>query len=309
MIGILLVIAAIYLIYSAFATNFYLGIVVSVGLLIYGYFKWYPAFYVLHAKNVYKNNPQKALKCFQRVEKRMNVQQSLVYAYYLLREGQTEKAEGIYNKLLKKKLKLDMRLKIRADYAVLLTKTGRIDEAIAELEDITPNYTNTLTYGSLGYLYILKDNLRKAKTYNLEAYDYNSDDPVILDNMVQLYVKQGNFQRAKRYAEELLAKKPYFVEAYYDTAFVYMKLGDFARANELLNDARCCKLTFMSTVKESDLDALEKAIKAKNPEEFVHKLGKFSDEEEISEEETYNLPTLEADEPEEYESVDDDPFI
>ena len=306
--GILLIAAALYLIYSAFATNFYFGLIVTVALLIYGYFKWYPALCILHAKKIYKKNAIGALKWFKRVEKRMNARQLNIYAYYLMREGQAEKSEEIYQKILNTPLKPDMRLKIRADYAVLLSKTGRTDEAIAELEEVTINYTNTITYGSLGYLYILKDNIRKAKNYNHEAYDYNSEDSVILDNMVQLYIKLGDYNKAKKYADELLDKKPYFAEAYYDSAFVYMKIGDIARAKELLEDARCCRLTFMSTVKESDLDAIEKAIETNATENFEHKLGRFSGEEEITEEDTVNLPVLEEDETEEYD-YEDDPFI
>lgn len=307
--GILLIAAAIYLIFSAFSTNVYMGIIVTAALLIYGYFKWYPALCIIRAKNIYKKDAEGALKWFSRVEKRMNINQLEIYAYYLMREGQVEKSEAIYEKLLKMKLKPDVRLKVRADYAVLLTKTGRIDEAIAELEEVTLNYRNTITYGSLGYLYILKDNIRKAVNYNLEAYDYNSDDPVILDNIVQLYIKLGEFNKAKSFVDKLLEKTPYFAEAYYDSAFVYMKLGNFKKAEELLEDAKCCKLTFMSTVKESDLDRLEKAIKSKDAEDFQHKLGKFSGEDEITEEETLNLPELEDDEETEENEYDDDPFI
>ncbi len=306
--AIILIAAALYLTYSAFATNFYLGIVVLIAFLVYGYFKWYPSFTVLHAKKIYKNDAQKALKCLKRVERRMNIQQLKVYAYYLLREGQPEKAEEIYDKILKTGLKPDVRLKIRADRAVLYTKTGRIDEAISELEEVTLNFNTTITYGSLGYLYILKDNIRKAVDYNLEAYDYNSDDPVILDNMVQLYIKLGDYKKALKYVDELLEKKPYFAEAYYDSAYVCLKMGHIARAKELIEDAKCCRITFMSIVKQDDLDALENAIKTNDSQNFEHKLGKFSGEEEITEEETKNLPTLE-DEAEEYEYDEDDPFI
>lgn len=306
--NILLLIAAVYLIYSAFMFNVLVGALVLVALLIYGYLKWYPNFCVMHARKVYRADPNKALKWFERAEKhKMNIGQMEVYAYYLLREGKVEKSEEIYKKLLKAALRPELRLKIRAEYAVLLSKTGRIDEAIAELEEITVHYTNTTTYGSLGYLYILGDSIRKATNYNEEAYDYNSDDPVILDNMTQLYIKLGDYKKAKKYADEMLEKKPYFAECYYDSAFVYMKLGDIARAKELLEDARCCKLTFMSTVKEEDLDAIEKAIESGKTQEFEHKLGKFSGKEET--EEIENLPQIEEENIEEEYEYEDDPFI
>ena len=306
--NVILILAALYVIYSLFTVNLILGIAGAIAFLLYGYFKWYPKFCVYQARKVYRKDAVAAMKWFERAEKhKMNIGQMELYAYYLMREGKVEKSEEIYKKLLAAALRPELRLKIRAEHAVLLSKTGRIDEAIEELEEITVHYTNTTTYGSLGYLYILKDSVRKATNYNLEAYDYNSDDPVILDNLTQLYIKLGDLNKAKKYADEMLDKKPYFAEAYYDSAFVYMKLGDVVRAKELIEDARCCRLTFMSTVKEEDIDALDNAIESGKCEEFSHKLGKFSGKEEI--EEVKDLPQIEEEkEKEEYE-YEDDPFI
>lgn len=302
----LLFIAILYIIYNAFTINLFVGIGATILLLVYVYFKWYPTFCIARARKTYGNNPEKALAIFAKAEKRMNISQLQIYAYYLLREGKTEKSEEIYKKLISAGLKPELRLKIRSDYAVFLLKTGQIDEAIAELEEITVHYANTTTYGSLGYCYLLKDSIRKAKNYNLEAYDYNSDDPVILDNMVQLYIKLTDYNEAKIYADKLIEKKPYFVEGYYDAAYVYMKLGDIERAKELLEDARCCRITFMSVVKEADLDAFEAALNGNC--DYEHKLGKFSGEEEYTEEDFKNLPEIEEEAPEE-DIDEDDPFI
>lgn len=303
----LIFIAMLYIIYNAFTINLFVGIGAAILLLVYMYFKWYPTFCITRARKTYGKDPEKALAIFAKAEKRMNIAQLQIYAYYLLREGKTEKSEEIYKKLLSAGLKPELRLKIRSDYAVFLLKTGQIDEAIAELEEITVHYTNTTTYGSLGYCYLLKDSIRKAKNYNLEAYDYNSDDPVILDNMVQLYIKLTDYNEAKIYADKLIEKKPYFVEAYYDAAYVYMKLGDITRAKELLEDARCCRITFMSVVKEADLDAFEAALNGNCG--YEHKLGKFSGKEEYTEEDFKNLPEIEEEKPEEEYYDEDDPFI
>lgn len=304
----ILVIAAIYIIYNAFTVNVFVGFGAALLLAVYAYFKLYPTICISQARKVYTKDPEKALKLFAIAEKRMNIGQMQIYAYYLLREGKVEKSEEIYKRLLTAGLKPDLRLKIRADYAVLLLKTGRIDEAITELEEITVHYANTTTYGSLGYLYLLKDSVRKAVNFNKEAYDYNSDDPVILDNMTQLYIKLGDYNEAKIYADQLLEKKPYFVEAYYDAAYVYMKLGDIERAKELIDDARCCRITFMSTVKEADLDAFEENLKQGNTD-VAHKLGKFSGNDEYTEEDFKNLPEIEEENPEEEYYDEDDPFI
>lgn len=305
--SILLLIAVVYLLYSAYRFNLIVGAVATVVVLILGVLKWYPDFCITKARRVYRKDPEKALRWFARAEKfKLNIKQMEIYAYYLMREGKVEKSEEIYQKLLKAPLNPQLRLKVRSEYAVLLTKTNRVDEAIEELEDVAVHYTNTMTYGSLGYCYLLKDSVRKAVNFNKEAYDFNSDDPVILDNMTQLYIKLGDYEKAKKYADEMIEKKPYFAEAYYDSAYVYLMLGDIDRAKELIEDAKCCNITFMSTVKADEIESLSEAID-KNNRQFAHKLGKFSGKDEYQEEEYENLPEVEEKSVEfEYE---DDPFI
>lgn len=318
MLNILIIIAGIYLVYQAFLYNLVVGLIALVALFFYIYILWYAEFCVARGKALYRKDAKAALCWFERAYKRgMKPKQLEVYAYYLLREGETEKAEKIYEGLLRQRLTPENRLKVRADYAVFLLKTGRIDEAIEELEEVTVNYNNTTTYGSLGYLYLLKNNRRRAESYNLEAYDYNSTDPVILDNLVQLYIKLENYSEAKKYAEELLERKPYFVEAYYDSAFVFLKLSDFEKAEEIIEQANQCRITFMSTVKQEEVDELETAIREQRTD-LSHKLGVFSgtDEEiEIPQKLTYVEDEEESFEYEEYQEAEYDendensPFI
>lgn len=312
---LLFFVAVVYLIITAFRFHVAAGIGAILAVLAYGYFKWYADFCVTKAKAEYGKDPEKAFTWFERAEKRgMNIGQMEAYAYYLLREGYVEKSEAIYHKLLAQNVKPDLRCKLRADLAVLMMKTGRMDEAIEELEEITLNYNNTTTYGTLGYLYLLKNNRRRAEEYNKEAYDYNSDDPVILDNLVQLYIKMGRYEQAKTYADKLIEKKPYFIEAYYDTAFVYLKLGDFDKAKEIFEMGKDCRITFMSTLKEEELETFRCALDARDGT-ISHKLGSFSSMAEKVEI-PRDLVYAEEDEPViAYEEVDDeeidenDPFI
>ena len=313
---LLFLIAVVYLIVQAFQFHVAAGIGAILAVIAYGYFKWYAEFCVGKAKSLYSKDPEQALLWFAKAEKRgMNIGQMEAYAYYLMREGHVEKAEALYHKLLSQSVKPELRLKIRADLAVLMMKTGRIDEAIEELEEIVLNFTTTTTYGTLGYLYILKNNRRRAEAFNREAYDYNSDDAVILDNMVQLYVKVGRYEQAKEYADKLIAKKPYFIEAYYDAAYVYLKLGEIEMAKEILEKGADCRITFMSTVKEEEVVALREAIEAGNTQ-YAHKLGSFSSEAEETEvlpEPVYDdddeEPVITYEEPENTEYDENDPFI
>ena len=311
---LLLIVAVGYLIYTAFQFSVAAGIGAVIAVAAYGYFKWYTDFCVSKAKAEYRKDPEKAFVWFERAEKKgMNIGQMQAYAYYLMREGHVEKSEALYKKILSQNVKPELRYKLRSDLAVLMLKTGRIDEALEELEEITLNYTTTTTYGTLGYLYLLKNNKRKAVEYNEEAYEYNSDDPVILDNMIQLHIKLGEYKKATEYGNKLIEKKPYFIEAYYDTAFAYCKLGEFDTAEEMLEKGKDCRITFMSSVKEEEVEMLKRAISGRSTA-VEHKLGEFSDtEEEIRvpkhlEYADEDEPVIEYEEPDE-DYDENDPFI
>ena len=319
MMNILMAIAVIYLIYSAFQTHIALGIAAVLILVLYYYFKGYASFCMNQGRLQYAKNPEKALKWMERgYKKGLNIGHLESYAYYLMREGQPEKSEKIYKQLLAENLKPDLRMKIQADIAVLYMKTGRVDEALEEMEEVSLNFNNTTTYGTLGYLYLVKNNRKKAFLCNKEAYDYNSDDPIILDNMVQLYIKDGRYREAKQYADMLVAKKPYFIEGYYDSAFVYLKLGEIEKAKEIFEQGKDCRITFMSTVTSEDMEIFRKALDEGNTE-ISHKLGLFSDapQEEPEEKTKKSLPMYEEYDEEDYaveyeegeEEDENDPFI
>lgn len=103
---IVLVIAVIYLIIQAFRYSIALGIGAVLGVLAYGYFRWYSNFCTTRARAIYSKDVGKAMEWFERGYKHgMTIGQQEVYAYYLLREGQTEKSEEIYNHLLSQRLR------------------------------------------------------------------------------------------------------------------------------------------------------------------------------------------------------------
>ena len=55
-----------------------------------------------------------------------------------------------------------------------------------------------------------------------------------------------------------------------------MKLGELDRAKEILEDAKNCRITFMSTVKEEDIEEFSNCLES--GKEFSYKLGAFTDE-------------------------------
>lgn len=112
--------------------------------------------------------------------------------------------------------------------ALVSWKEGNLDDAIEILEDVMDSgYQTTVVYQNLGIFYNLKDDAKKALSFNLAAYDYNSDDPIICDNLADAYAKNGEFERAAEVYESFIHQdpEPRFPEAYYGYGEVLIQLG------------------------------------------------------------------------------------
>jgi len=258
MLEIILLIGFVALTIWAFCTNLLWGIIVLIALGAYFYIKRYSKLCVSMALRCYSRDDVKGcFRWFERAYKRgMDTQQKITYAYYLMREGRVERSENLLNAVLAFKLKPEVKYLAKSNYAILLLKTGRIHEAIEELEEIFPYYKNSTIYGSLGYLYILRGNMEQAKTFNQEAYEYNKENTVILDNMVQLHIALKDYEAAYCYVQELLDKEPRFIEAYYNAALVEKELGKYEDAKAHLEHALTIRTTFMSSYSHEDAKAL-----------------------------------------------------
>ncbi|MBP3337481.1 MAG: tetratricopeptide repeat protein [Clostridia bacterium] len=256
-----LVIIAIggFLIYKACRIS--VGLALILALLIVGiivYRKFAVLCTMIAMRNYTTGKKGKAFLWFERAfNKGMTYQQKVTYAYYLLREGRTEKAEQIYNSMLAfGGIKPEDKKYIKTNQAILYLKTGRLDEAIEIWEELFPTYKNTSIYGSLGYGYILQGDMEKAEAFCREAYEFNSDNNVILDNMIQIHTKKGEFSEAEKYADELLAKNPNFIEGFYDIAVVFSNLGRIDEAKECLNKALAIEPSFLTNISHEMVNEL-----------------------------------------------------
>ncbi len=258
MIELILLLGMIALVIWGFTRNILIGALLFIVIGLYYYFKRYAKLCFMMALTAYaKQDIKGTFRWFERGNKRgFDASQKITYAYYLLREGRIERSEALLNSILAFPQKnKSVKFLAKANHALLLLKTDRQLEAMEELEEIFPQYKNTTIYGSLGYLYIINKN-QKAESFNLEAYEYNKEDGVILDNLVQLYTQKGDFETAYRYAGELLSKKPGFIEAYYDVALVEKELGKTEDAKAHLEHALTIRPSFISAISHEDVKAL-----------------------------------------------------
>ena len=237
--------------------------VTAVVILFVLYWQW-PNLLCLKGQSEYANgNNTKALVLLKKAHEssRSRVSNSTAYAYILLRVGQAEEASKVLNYvLLNQRLKENEKLQARQILSLVRYRQGDFAEATRLMEMVFEGYKNSSVYGALGYYKILSD-APDAQSFNDEAYEYNSDDKVIIDNVVILALKNGDLQKAKELSDKSIEAGNKGVEIFYHAGQVYLALGDKAKALDYFKRASSCERSFMTTVSEKEItdaiDALE----------------------------------------------------
>lgn len=228
--------------------------------------KFVAQIYAFKANNAFnKGNVEQAIALLGKAYKTGYAKTEIVttYGYILLKYGRLEEAVKIFEEQLSSKnLSYNELHNIKSNYALTFWKKGQLDEAISLFEEITPYYKNTNVYGSLGYFYTLKGDLEKALNFNLEAYDFNNTNGVILDNLGQTYFMMGDLVKADEIFQELMKLNPKFAEAYYDYSIVLERMGNKELSIEKLKKALMCKTNYLSAITteeiQSRLEQMEK---------------------------------------------------
>ena len=166
----------------------------------------------------------------------------LPYSVLLLREGGEENYRRVKEMLRKAEKASDMnaerRQQLLMNYAVAQYKLGELDKGIHLLEESHRKSPCGLTYGALGFLYIEAGDAEKALAYNLEALDYDDEDPVTLDNLAQTYYRLlGDKETAKKYFEKALEIKDSQIDTLYFLAQYDLETGNKQAAAEKLQKA------------------------------------------------------------------------
>jgi tetratricopeptide (TPR) repeat protein len=240
----------IYIIYFAFTKHILLGIlaiVVYLGYIIYS--KRNNLFASLanaaHLKGDHALSLQWLDKAYKIDPKHQQI--GITYGYNQLKYGDIDKAKNIFEQLITPATTPTQRTAIDMNLALVHWKHNQLDEAIRILEDINQRMKTSVLYGSLGYLYIEQGNLSHALTYNLEAYEYNDTNTVILDNLGYTYIQLMEWSKAEEIYNKLIPLHPKFPEAYYHQGLIYENKGEFTLANDSYEKALQQPFTNLST--------------------------------------------------------------
>lgn len=187
---------------------------------------------------------------------------ALIYAYMMIRDGMLSEAELILNKvtfLNRKTLSKEDMMNARLNKAIIKWKQNDLREAIDILEDIYDEGLRTTNlYGTLGYFYLLDNNIAKALEFNQEGHEYNSDNMIIEDNLGASYIANSELDKAEEVYAKLFARNPQFIEPYYNYGMLMEKLCNYDTAREYYEKALKLPEKYLSTVTHAQIeDAIE----------------------------------------------------
>lgn len=166
----------------------------------------------------------------------------LPYSVLLLKQG-GEENYLLVKEILKKAekapdMKPEKKQQLFVNYAVANYKLGEIDKAIQLLESSHRKNPCGMTYQALGFLYIEKGDAEKALAYNQEALEYDDEDPVVLDNLGQVWYRLMNDRvKAREYFEKAHELKDTQIDTNYFLALYDIEEGKKEEAKAKLETA------------------------------------------------------------------------
>lgn len=219
-----------------------------------------PIVYAAKAGKAYaENNIAKAVEYYKVAAASGKTEHKLNYALMLMRSGDFRTAEAVFNGIvLDGAVPANDKLRAKLYRCMLYEKTDRLDDALEDAEEAFERMKNTAAYGVLGHLRQKKGGAELD--FCLEAYDYNSDDRDICDNLVIAYVRSGELEKAKELASEIREKFPTFLEGFYRSAVIADMMGDKAAAKKFLDETENCSRNLLTTVSEEEIEQFRKEI-------------------------------------------------
>ena len=204
------------------------------------------------------------------------------YGVLLMRRGEYEKAKEVYLRVhYKPGLSKDDRFDLRNNYSICLWRLGKLDEAIATIKRAAADNKTTLVYTTLGLFLILKadqsGDFSEAIAFNDEAYEYDDEDPAILDNLGFLHMTMEEHARRAGDAEKVKAERKlaydYFTRAHklkprqittlYYLAKMLEEDGQKERAREFIDAALQGTFSSICPVSREDAENLRDKIEGK----------------------------------------------
>ena len=206
----------------------------------------------------HKGDNAKSLELFELADKigNMSPKNLWAYGYMLLRQGRLDDARIVLTRASLSVSKPKIKNPIKSLLALVEWKAGDLPLAIEMLEDIIEEYKTTAIYQNLGLLYVLSEDKEKALKFNIEAYDFNSDDMIIMDNLAEAYAACGEAEKAEVIYQKLISKEPHFPEAYYGYGLLLIEKGEREKGIELIRKSLDKRFSFLSVKTRDEVEEM-----------------------------------------------------
>lgn len=187
------------------------------------------------------------------------------FATLLMRYGEYEKSRDLLLECEKNK-NLDAKSKrqLKQNYSVCQWRLGNLDKAIDLLRDVERHGKSEFVYTVLGYYLIEKalqtGDFDEALKYNLEAYEYDEDDPGTLDNLGQLYYHLGETDKAYEYFSRAFHEKPTQVPTLYFIAKINHERGNDEKARQFIDKCLAGNFSALCSISREQAQALSNEI-------------------------------------------------
>lgn len=185
------------------------------------------------------------------------------YGVLIMREGNFDKAIELFNKAITLHPSKLTRIKIRINRAIAYTKSGQYEQAKVALEDIHKKYRSVRVYESLGYFYVITND-DETEQYLLEAYEYDPDNYVILDNLCQYYLQKKDYEKAKQYGHKAHDADDNKSDNLYHLTKIYQHYGEMEKAKRYCEDLMGATITALNDISEEKRRALYKEVIGKD---------------------------------------------
>ncbi|NLX83795.1 MAG: tetratricopeptide repeat protein [Clostridiales bacterium] len=217
-----------------------------------------------------RGNKEEALALYEALydEGVIQARYILPYSVLLLRSGQEGAFAKVREMLVKAQKAPDLteekRQQLLMNYSIAVWKLGDLDKAISTLEASHRANPCSLTYQALGFLYIETGDADKALEYNMEAYDYDDEDSITLDNLGQIYYRLLNDkEKALSYFQKAHENRPNQIDTLYFLSKYDEEAGRFEEAAEKLQAALNGNFSPLNYVtREMAKEAFDQAVAA-----------------------------------------------
>ncbi len=167
-----------------------------------------------------------------------DVRYILSYTVLLIRAERYQEARELLVKIQKYPMTEDQKRQLFVNYASCVFKMGEIQKGIELLERLHAKQPSGLVYETLGYLYVETGDYEKALAFNTEAYEYDDEDSITLDNLGQTYYRLGHDkEKAREYFEKAIELRPGQLDTLYFLAQYDIEAGNKEAAREKLEKA------------------------------------------------------------------------